>query len=45
VLLLSLAHKDFFVVHLPYQALVYLILGYIGYEWLRVARDQDEDHA
>ena len=45
VLLLSLAHKDFFVVHLPYQALVYLILGYVGNAWLQVQRAQESARA
>jgi hypothetical protein len=38
VLGLSLAHKDFFVNHLPYQAFTYLILGFIAYSWLEVER-------
>jgi hypothetical protein len=40
VLALSLAHKDFFVVHLPYQALVYLLIGFIAYSWLQVVRGE-----
>jgi hypothetical protein len=38
VLALSLAHKDFFVVHLPFQTLVYLLIGYIAHSRLQVAR-------
>jgi hypothetical protein len=38
VLVLSLAHKDFFVNHLPYQAFTYLVLGFIAYSWLEVQR-------
>jgi hypothetical protein len=38
VLGLSLAHKDFFINHLPYQAFTYLILGFIAYSWLEVER-------
>jgi hypothetical protein len=38
VLTLSLAHKDFFINHLPYQAFTYLILGFIAYSWLELRR-------
>jgi hypothetical protein len=41
VLTLSLAHKDFFVVSLPYQALVYLLVGFIANSWLLLARQQE----
>jgi hypothetical protein len=34
VLALSLAHKDFFVINLPYQALTFLVLGYVANAWL-----------
>ena len=40
VLTLSLAHKDFFVVHLPFQAFVYLLIGYICHAWLQVVRGE-----
>jgi hypothetical protein len=30
ILMLSLAHKDFFVFHIPYQTLVLLIIGYLA---------------
>lgn len=40
VLALSLAHKDFFVANLPYQTLIYLIFGWIGWGCLQVARDE-----
>jgi hypothetical protein len=36
VLALSLAHKDFFVVHIPFQACVYLLIGFIANSWLRI---------
>jgi hypothetical protein len=42
ILTLSLAHKDFFVNHLPYQAFTYVIIGFIAYSWLEVARTDDE---
>ncbi len=38
VLTLSLAHKDFFINHLPFQAYTYLIIGFIAYSWLEVDR-------
>jgi hypothetical protein len=38
VLTLSLAHKDFFVNHLPFQAFTYLIIGFIAYSWLEMVR-------
>ena len=41
VLALSLAHKDFFVVHLPYQAIVYLLTGFIANSWLLLVRQQE----
>lgn len=40
VLTLSLAHKDFFVVHLPFQAFVYLLIGYICHAWLQIVRGE-----
>lgn len=40
VLALSLAHKDFFVVNLPYQTLIYLTFGWIGWASLQIARDE-----
>jgi hypothetical protein len=42
VLGLSLAHKDFFVNHLPYQAFTYLIIGFIAYSWLEVVRSDGQ---
>jgi hypothetical protein len=45
VLALSLAHKDFFVVHLPYQALAYLLIGFIVNAWLQVVRGEGARHA
>ncbi len=44
VLALGLAHKDFFVVHIPYQALTYLLLGYIASAWLQVVRGERRTH-
>jgi hypothetical protein len=38
VLALSLAHKNFFVVHLPYQAVVYLLIGFIANSSLVLVR-------
>lgn len=38
VLALSLAHKDFFVVHIAYQTVVYLLIGFIANSWLQVVR-------
>jgi hypothetical protein len=40
VLTLGLAHKDFFVVHIPYQTLSYLLIGYVANAWLQVKRSQ-----
>jgi hypothetical protein len=40
VLVLSLAHKNFFAVHLPYQAIVYLLIGFIAHSSLVIARRQ-----
>jgi hypothetical protein len=40
VLTLSLAHKNFFVVHLPYQAVVYLLIGFIAHSSLLLVRRQ-----
>ena len=40
VLALSLAHKDFFVVHIPFQACVYLLIGFIANSWLRIVQAQ-----
>ncbi len=42
VLTLSLAHKDFFINHLPYQAFTYLIIGFIAYSWLEVVRSDGQ---
>lgn len=42
VLALSLAHKDFFVMNLPYQTLVYLTFGWIAWACLQIARDDGE---
>lgn len=38
VLVLSLASRDYFVTHLPFQTIVYLVIGYIVYAQLQVAR-------
>jgi hypothetical protein len=38
VLTLSLAHKDFFVNLIPYQTLTYVIIGFIAYSSIEVAR-------
>jgi hypothetical protein len=38
ILALSLAHKDFFVVNLPYQALTLLVFGYVANAWLETRR-------
>jgi hypothetical protein len=43
VLTLSLAHKDFFINHLPYQAFTYLIIGFIAYSWLEIQRSTGRD--
>jgi hypothetical protein len=40
VLALSLAHKNFFAVHLPYQAIVYLLIGFIAHSSLVIVRRQ-----
>jgi hypothetical protein len=45
VLTLSLAHKDFFVVNLPFQALAYLLVGCIINAWLQLGRDEGTRHA
>jgi len=42
VLTLSLAHKDFFINHLPYQAFTYLVIGFIAYSWLEVVRSDGQ---
>jgi hypothetical protein len=44
VLALGLAHKDFFVVHIPYQTLTYLLIGYVAGAWLQVVRSQVKGH-
>jgi F0F1-type ATP synthase assembly protein I len=44
VLALGLAHKDYFVVHIPYQTLVYLLIGYVASAWLQVVRSQGSAH-
>jgi hypothetical protein len=38
VLALSLAHKNFFAIHLPYQAVVYLLIGFIANSSLLLVR-------
>jgi hypothetical protein len=45
VLALSLAHKNFFVVHLPYQAIVYLLIGFIANASLVLIRQQVPGYA
>jgi len=40
VLALSLAHKNFFVVYVPYQAVVYLLIGFIANSSLLLVRRQ-----
>jgi hypothetical protein len=40
VLALSLASRDYFISHLPFQTFLYLVIGFIGYSWLQVARDE-----
>jgi hypothetical protein len=45
VLTLSLAHKEYFVVNLPYQTLVYLLIGFIANSWLQVVRAESAAHA
>jgi hypothetical protein len=45
VLALSLAHKEYFVVNLPYQTLVYLLIGFIANSWLQVVRAEGAAHA
>ncbi|MFO1468551.1 MAG: hypothetical protein U1F35_19260 [Steroidobacteraceae bacterium] len=40
VVALSLAHKDFFVVNLPYQTFVYLLVGFIINAGLQVDRER-----
>jgi hypothetical protein len=45
VLTLSLAHKDYFVVNLPYQTLVYLLIGFIANSWLQVVRGEGAAYA
>jgi hypothetical protein len=42
VLMLSLAHKDFFVNLIPYQTFVYVMLGFIAYSWIEVARTDEQ---
>jgi phosphatidylserine synthase len=44
VLTLSLAHKNFFVVHLPYQAIVYLLIGFVANASLLLVRQQVPVH-
>jgi hypothetical protein len=44
VLTLGLAHKDFFVVHIPYQAITYLIVGYVANAWLEMVRRERAGH-
>jgi hypothetical protein len=45
VLTLSLAHKEYFVVNLPYQTLVYLLIGFIANSWLQVVRAEGAANA
>ena len=45
VLTLALAHKDFFVVHIPFQTITYLIVGYIASAWLEMVRREGKRHA
>ncbi len=45
VLALGLAHKDFFVVHIPYQTVTYLIIGYVANGWLEMVRKEPGRHA
>jgi hypothetical protein len=45
VLALGLAHKDFFVVHIPYQTVTYLIIGYVANCWLEMVRKEPRRHA
>jgi hypothetical protein len=40
VLTLSLAHKDFFVGHIPFQGLTFLLIGFIANSWLRLLREE-----
>jgi hypothetical protein len=40
LLAISLAHKDFFVLHLPYQTLFLLIVGYLAVAERQLARDE-----
>jgi hypothetical protein len=42
VLTLSLAHKDFFVNHVPFQTYTYVIIGFIAYSWLEVYRNDKQ---
>jgi hypothetical protein len=44
VLALGLFHKDFFVVHIPYQTLTYLLIGYVANAWLQITRHQERFH-
>ena len=45
VLVLSLASRDYFVTHLPFQSVVYLVLGLIINSQLQIARDDAEHPA
>jgi hypothetical protein len=40
VLALSLAHKNYFASYVPYQAVVYLLIGVIANSWLALARQR-----
>lgn len=40
LLAISLAHKDFFVLHLPYQTLFLLIMGYLAVAQHQLAREE-----
>ena len=39
VLTLGLAHKDFFIVNIPYQTVTYLFVGYIASAWLATRKE------
>jgi hypothetical protein len=42
LIVISLAHKDFFVLHLPYQTLVFLILGYLMIARYQLAQEEQQ---
>ncbi len=45
VLAISLAHKDFFAYHLPYQTLVVLIFGYLSIKMREMDTAATQRHA